>query len=118
MSDDQSSSGETALKTASEFVKYLVALATGAIVFTASFLSKDVTLTCTSKWWLLFAWVALGISIVAGLLSMARCPVMLKEKNYDLNDSHFEWPIRVQQITFFFGMLFLGVALALTMFAT
>lgn len=116
MSHNDSCSGETALKTASEFVKYLVALATGAIVFTASFLSKDVMLTNEAKWWMLAAWIALGITIVAGLVSMAACPVMLKEKNYDLNDPFFEWPIRLQQVTFFFGMLFLGVALTLTMF--
>lgn len=117
MSDNESCSGETALKTAGEFVKYLVALATGAIVFTASFLSKDMTLTNEAKWWMLAAWIALGISIVAGLATMAACPVMLKEKNYDLNDLYFKWPIRIQQVTFFFGMFFLGIALALTMFA-
>lgn len=109
--------GKTALVAAADVVKYLTALATGAIVFSAGLLSEKILISGWSKSWIFLSWVLLSVSVAGGLLGGMRVPVQLSKQNYDLQDKYFEWPIRIQQITFFLGIVALGIAMALILVA-
>jgi hypothetical protein len=109
--------GKSALVAAGEVVKYLTALATGAIVFSAGLLSEKILISGWAKAWIFLSWVLLAISVAGGLLGGMRVPVQLSKQNYNLQDKYFEWPIRIQQITFFLGIVALGIAMALILVA-
>lgn len=109
--------GKSALVAAADVVKYLTALATGAIVFSAGLLSEKILLSGGAKVWMFLSWLLLAVSVAGGLLAGMRVPVQLSKQNYDLEDKYFEWPIRIQQIAFFLGIVALGVALALILIA-
>ena len=109
--------GKTALVAAAEVVKYLTALATGAIVFSAGLLNEKILISGWAKGWIFLSWVLLAVSVAGGLLGGMRVPVQLSKQNYDLQDKYFEWPIWIQQITFFFGIVALGIAMALILVA-
>lgn len=109
--------GKSALVAAADVVKYLTALATGAIVFSAGLLSEKIFLSGGAKVWIFLSWFLLAVSVAGGLLAGMRVPVQLSKQNYDLEDKYFEWPIRIQQIAFFLGIVALGIALALILIA-
>lgn len=103
--------GKDALTAAAEVVKYLTALGTGAIVFSAGLLNEKIFLPTSAKWFIFGSWCLLAISVLGGLLAGMRIPVLLSEEKYDLEDEYLKYPGLVQQVTFFFGVVLLGVAL-------
>lgn len=103
--------GKAGLLAGAEVVKYLTALGTGAIVFSAGLLSDKVFLPTAAKWFIFGAWCLLAISVLAGLVAGMRIPIQLAEENYDVEDKFLKYPGMIQQITFFFGILSLGIAL-------
>jgi hypothetical protein len=111
------SPGKSGLQAGAEVVKYITALATGALVFSAGLLNDKVFLPTAAKWFIFFSWCLLAISIFGGLLAGMRIPIQLAKENYDLQDKYFEAPIRIQQIAFFIGILLLGTALAIILVA-
>lgn len=66
---------------------------------------------------MLVAWILLSLAAIGGLVAMARIPMMLTRNNFNLEDSKLVPPLRGQQICFLFGILALGVALILALFA-
>jgi hypothetical protein len=98
------------LDKAGEFAKYLTALATGALVFSAELLMKDYVLPGISRHLLLVSWVLLALSALCGLAILARIPVMMVEKTGDLEDKYLEPPLRGRQGFIVLGILALGVA--------
>jgi hypothetical protein len=115
--DGSATPQKAAMDKAGEFVKYLTALATGALVFSADLLKKDFALSSTGHGVLLVAWILLSFAAVGGLVAMARIPMMLARNNFNLEDSHLVPALRGQQICFLFGILALGAALILALFA-
>lgn len=105
--------GKGALLAGAELVKYITALATGAIVFSAGLIPEKVTFTPTMKWLLGAGWIVLALSVAAGLMAGARIPVQLAEKNYDWENVWLKVPAGAQQILFVLGMLLLGWAMIL-----
>jgi hypothetical protein len=108
---------KNSLDKAGDFVKYLTALATGALVFSADLLKKDFTLTSAGHYWLLVAWVFLALAAISGLVALARIPMMLAKSNFNLEDSLLVPALRGQQICFLIGIPALGVALILALWA-
>lgn len=104
-------SQHAALNKAGEFVKYLAALATGALVFSKDLLGKDFVITSGTRIFILVAWCLLTLSVVAGIFALARIPMMLREGTYDLEDKYLILPLRAQQVLCFLGVLALGGAL-------
>jgi len=102
---------QAALDKAGEFVKYLAALATGALVFSKDLLGKDFTIAGDTRYFILGAWVCLALSVVAGILALARIPMMMRAGSYDLEDKYLAFPLRAQQVLCFLGVLALGGAL-------
>jgi hypothetical protein len=120
MAEEADGSDETAtpsspLDKAGEFAKYLTALATGALVFSAELLKKDYTLPINSKRLLLASWICLALSTLCGLAALARIPVMMVEKTEDLEDRLLKWPLRGQQVFLPLGIVTLGIALFLAL---
>lgn len=105
-----------ALLAAQEFTKYLTALATGSLVFSASLLSENVAFTVASKWAFSIGWVMLAVSIAAGLLANSRVVIQLWEGNHTLNDRFLELPGRLQQLSFLAGVVSLGLSLMLILY--
>jgi hypothetical protein len=105
--------GKGALSAAADVIKYLTALATGAIVFSAGLLNEKIFLSVWAKWLIFLSWCLLALSVAGGLLAGMRVPIQLSKQNYNLQNKYFEWPIRVQQIAFFCGIVALGAALSL-----
>lgn len=98
----------SALDKAGEFAKYLAALATGALVFSKDLLGKDFALPGDTRYFILVAWCFLSLSVVAGILALARIPMMLREGTSDLEDKYLAFPLRAQQVLFLFGRARLG----------
>jgi hypothetical protein len=109
--------GKTGLQAAAEVVKYLSALGTGAIVFSAGLLNDKLFLPLTAKWFMFFSWCVLACSVLAGLFAGMRIPILLSEQNYKLEDKFLKWPGLIQQVAFFFGIVLLGTALTLVLIA-
>ena len=103
--------GKDALTTGGDFIKYLTALGTGALVFSVGLIDKDAALVGSAKWFIIGSWVCLAISVVGGILAYSRVPIMLAEGNYDLEDRYLTVPGRGQQVLFVFGVVALGIAL-------
>lgn len=106
------------LDKASEFGKYLTALATGALVFSAEILKKDYVLPDSSRHLILLSWAFLALSVLCGLAVLARIPVMMAEKTEDLEDKYLEWPLRGQYLFMIIGIFALGGALSLALWHT
>jgi len=103
--------GKTALMVSAEVVKYLTALGTGAIVFSVGLLSDKLFLPTPAKWFLFISWFVLAVSVLAGLIAGMRIPIQLSEENYNLEDKFLKYPGLIEQIAFFLGIVFLGIAL-------
>jgi hypothetical protein len=101
------------LEKTADFVNYLLVLGTGALVFSAELIKKDYPMSPAARVLVLVSWLLLAISILGGIVAYMRIPVMLSEKNYDLEDKYMIWPGRVQQRAFLFGIPVLGFALAI-----
>jgi hypothetical protein len=120
MAEEPDGSNETAtpsspLDKAGEFAKYLTALATGALVFSAELLKKDYVLPVSSRRLLLASWICLALSALCGLAALARIPIMMVEKTEDLEDRFLKWPLRGQQFFLPLGIITLGIALFLAL---
>lgn len=102
---------------ATEAVKVTLALATGTLVFSAELLKESISMNNATKYLLVFSWIFLGISIVFGVFAYSRIPVMLKENNLDITDKYFEFFGRTHQITFMCGVILLGIAMIIILFA-
>lgn len=99
------------LDSAAQFLRYTLALATGALVFSAGLVKEGLSVPQFSRLFLIGAWALLVLAIVTGLLAFARIPVLLRASTYDIEDSYLVWPWRLHQITFGLGVVLLGVAL-------
>ncbi len=108
--------GKAGLLAGAEIVKYLMALATGAIVFSAGLLNDKVFLPSSAKWFILASWGALAISTLGGILASMRIPIQLSEQNYDVEDAYLKYPGMTQQLAFLLGILLLGIALSIVLF--
>ncbi|HYM77613.1 MAG TPA: hypothetical protein VE377_16695 [Candidatus Dormibacteraeota bacterium] len=102
---------KSGLEKTADFVNYVLALATGALVFSAELIKKDYPMTPLARNLVLASWFLLSLSVVGGMLAYMRIPVMLSDSNYDLEDKFLTPPGKVQQIAFFVGIIVLGVAL-------
>jgi Collagen triple helix repeat (20 copies) len=105
---------KSALMAGAELIKYITALGTGAIVFSAGLITQKIVITTFAKWLLGAAWIILAFSVLAGLLAAARIPINLAEKNYDWEkDKLLKYPAAIQQLLFLLGIFTLGLALVL-----
>jgi hypothetical protein len=100
-----------------ELAKYTTTLATGALVFSADLITKDVALSTTAKSFLIASWIALTLSIVAGILTISRFPIMTADGNSNVEDTLLVWPGRIHQVLILLGMMLLGTALVLALAA-
>ena len=104
---------KSGLEKTADFVNYLLALATGSLVFSAELIKKDYPMFPVARGLVLLSWFLLAASIFFGILTYMRIPIMLSEQNYDLEDKYMIWPGRIQQLAFLFGIPVLGIALAI-----
>lgn len=106
------------LDKAGDFAKYLTALSTGALVFSADLLKKDYVLPGISRHLVLGSWICLALSALFGLAALARIPMMMVEQSQDLGDFFLKWPLRGQQVLLSFGVVTLGIAMVLALWHT
>ena len=116
MPDDKGRGGSNGhdgevLKAVSDFVKFLIALAVGSLVFSWPIILSDQAGVPGAKWCLASAWGALALSVGAGLLTQSRLVVMLSKGNYNLDDNYLKWPGMIQQVLFAVGIILVGVSL-------
>jgi hypothetical protein len=100
-----------ALLAGTEFLKYTLALTTGALVFGAGLIGNKSIAGTFASTSLVASLILLGVAVAAGALSYSRIPVMLHHSNYDLEDKYLVWPGRVHQVAFLLGMIALGLTL-------
>ncbi len=106
-----------ALEKTADLVKYLTALGTGALVFSAGLAKGDTAVSSPAGLLIILSWTCLGLSVVGGLMVLARIPIMLSEARYDLNDRYMIIPGRSQHLLFALGVIALGVALVMVLSA-
>jgi hypothetical protein len=112
---DDTPTPSSPLDKAGEFVKYLTALATGALIFSAELLKKDYVVPITARNLILFSWTCLALSALFGLAALARIPMMMTEGTDDLEEGFLKWPLRGQQVFLPLGIVALGIALVLAL---
>jgi hypothetical protein len=103
------------LDRAGDFAKYLTALATGALVFSAELLKKDYVLPELSRRIILGSWICLALAALFGLAVLARIPMMMEEGSQDLDDAFLKSPLRGQQLCLALGIIALGISLVLAL---
>jgi len=103
------------LTSATEVLKYTLALGTGSLVFGGGLVSDKVALSPVAAGILVLSWLLLGVSVAAGALAYARIPIKLARSYYSLEDKYFTRPGKVHQIAFILGMIALGLALAIAL---
>lgn len=113
--DGSKLNSEEGLKQVIGLLKFTLALATGALVFSAGLLTEDIQINSPAKCFLLFSWIGLAISAAAGVLAYMRIPMLIAEQNFDMRDKFMEIPGRVHHISFLVGLLSLGGALVIAL---
>jgi len=114
MTDDQQA-GQNALEAALDWTKVSTGLATGALVFGTGLLDSA-ELVPAVRCWLVASWVLFGLSVLGGLFAQARLPVMMRGQTYNLEDKAYTTPARIQQVTFFIGVVLLLISLVIILF--
>lgn len=96
------------VKSAIEFVKYLMALSGAGIGFVihSSFYDESLLLKILTS----FTACLLSASIISGLVCHSRGAVMLSKNITNLHDKHFMIPGLICHFTFGFGLMFLVFA--------
>ena len=97
--------GKAGLQAIAEFLKFTTTFAVGTLAFSLNLISSNqITLPQSAKIILLFVWLSLTISLIAGVLVYARIPIQLKNENYNLEDKFLSFPGRIHQITLLLGI--------------
>jgi hypothetical protein len=58
----------------------------------------------------------LAISVILGVIAFSRIPVQIQEGEHDIHDAWLTIPAMIHEIAFMLGIIFLGLALLITMF--
>jgi hypothetical protein len=103
---DSDEAGQRALEGALDWTKVSTGLATGALVFGVGLLGAGESFAGV-RWLLVVAWLLFGISVLFGIFAQASLPVMMKDKDYDLERKVFTYPARIHQVAFLFAIAFL-----------
>lgn len=106
---------ETGLKQIIDLLKFSVVIATGALVFSVGLLKENIKLNSYAKIFLLLSWLALAISVAAGVLAYMRIPTLIAKKDFNMRDRLMEIPGRIHHIAFGTGILLLGIALVIAL---
>jgi hypothetical protein len=98
-------------QSAIDFIKYILALAGGAIAFVIqpSFYQTSHTIQVLSSWGV----GLLAVSIIAGITAHSAGTVMLSKKNYDTNFPWFRFPGMIMMAAFVLGFVCVIVALGI-----
>ena len=100
-----------ALEAAQEFIKYLAALAVGALGFALAGLTPTTRDSTLSVSLLIAAAVLLAGSVFMGILAHGASVSQLDDGQIDLEERHLAWPARGQWILFLAGIVILGAAI-------
>src|SRR5262249_51227814 len=102
------------VESAIEFTKHVMTLSGAGIAFVATI---DVRPIGSAQRIALFAaMVLLALSLAAGLLVWSRAAVMISNQQYSLEDAFLKWPGLVNLFAFGFGVVALGVFIAIKIF--
>jgi len=88
-----------------------LALSTGTLVFSAGLLLEKIEPSSIDKLLISASWVVLTVSILTGVISFSRIPMLIAAQKYDVNDKYMVIPGMIHQLTLLLGVLLLGVAL-------
>ena len=114
---NQSGGKEKALNSVAELLKLITSLATGALVFSIGFEGvASVTFPIWLKVMLVFSWVFLLTSVVAGVWSQSLIPLQLDSDTPDIDSKDLRYPAIVMEIFFTLGIAFFSVTLAISVF--
>jgi uncharacterized membrane protein YiaA len=114
-----SSSGPTpdsgGLDSAADFIKVSTGFAAGSLVFSVGLVNSASNLSNNARGFIFLAWITLFVAMVAGVLAFSRIPIQKAAKDYDLEDKFLTTPLKLHQISFALGVVFLGISLFLTL---
>ena len=112
---EQSPSGsaeKSALISAANFLKFMVALATGSLVVSAALLANKIDLTPPGVVLLVISWAAFALSIVAGVIAYSKIPIKFANKDYDIiNDARLRLALAINGLMFLAGIVCLSLGL-------
>jgi hypothetical protein len=100
------------LEKAGDLLKLTLTLSTGALVFGVGLTKEQPGFSGLTKWAILIGWILLGLAAASGIIAISAIPVMMAKSDYDLENKFLTWPARVHQVSFVFGIVSLGIALA------
>jgi hypothetical protein len=93
---------QSAMQQAQEFVRFLIGLGSAVIGFSTTLIDRA---ALKGTYFLHGIWVLMGLSILGGMFCYSRTVVMLSKSKFSLTDRYLEFPGRVQQVAFFFGII-------------
>src|SRR3984957_5833941 len=93
---------QSAMQQAQEFVRFLIGLGSAVIGFSTTLIDRT---ALKETYFLHGIWVLMSLSILGGILCYSRTVVMLSKSKFSLTDRYLEFPGRVQQVAFFFGII-------------
>ena len=103
--------GKSSLESAADVFKWTTGAAAGSLVFSLNLVANFPSYDNLTRLCAVVAWAFLGLSIIGGTMTQLTLPVLLADKNYDLEAPSLVWPARVQQVTLAYGLALLAAFL-------
>jgi hypothetical protein len=119
---EQSPSGsaeKSALSSAANFVKFVVALATASLVVSAALITDQIDLSTLGIVLLILSWLALALSVLAGVIAYSKIPIKFANKDYDLlGDRRLRSALATTGVMFVAGIVCLSLGLSSALFSS
>ena len=110
---------KSALVSAANFIKFIVALATGALVVSALLIANQISLSTPGVVLLILSWLALALSVLAGVIAYSKIPTKFADKDYDiLTDRRLRSALAITGGLFVAGIVSFSLALSSALFSS
>lgn len=103
---------------ASSFTAGLITIATGALVLSIGLVASADAYGPKARYCLLASWILLTLSILAGLTAQSTIAMHEVHGVSIFESPRFEWPSRIQQVSFFISIFVLAIVLIAQLFST
>lgn len=110
---------KSALVSLASFIKFIVALATGSLVVSAALLTDQIKLSTPAVVLLILSWLALALSVLAGVIAYSKIPIKFANHDYDiLGDGRLRSAIAAAGGLFVAGIICLSLGLSSALFSS
>jgi hypothetical protein len=103
---------KSALVSVANFIKFIVALATGSLVVSAALIANKINLSALGVVLLIISWLAFALSVGAGVIAYSKIPIKFENKDYGItNDRRLRSALAINGLMFVAGIVCLSLGL-------